>query len=149
MPYAFAAHFAPSQMDVALEIYREHFQPSAVLEKPYVMICANFIAADTTEEAHYLATSHFQAFVNILTDQRQPLLPPEETEIDNLSDELRLHLHRMTSATFVGDKTTLTEKVRKFVSDFQPDEIIVAGNIYDFEAKLKSQKITSEVLKIF
>ena len=36
LPYAFAAHFAPSQLEVALEIYREHFQPSEFLQEPYV-----------------------------------------------------------------------------------------------------------------
>jgi luciferase family oxidoreductase group 1 len=127
LPYAFAAHFAPSQLDVALEIYREHFQPSDVLDEPYVMICINVIAADTVDEAHYLSTSHFQAFVNILTDQR--------------------HLNRMAAKTFVGDHDTLKEKLNRFVKDYQPDEIIVSGNIYDFEAKQNSYRIISEVLK--
>lgn len=147
LPYAFAAHFAPSQLDVALEIYREHFQPSEVLDKPYVMICINVIAADTVDEAHYLSTSHFQAFVNILTDQRQPLLPPDETELANISDEVALHLNRMAAKTFVGDRDTLKEKLGQFAKDYRPDEIIVSGNIYDFEAKQKSYKIIAEVLK--
>lgn len=147
LPYAFAAHFAPSQLDVALEIYREHFQPSEVLDKPYVMICINVIAADTVDEAHYLSTSHFQAFVNILTDQRQPLLPPDETELANISDEVALHLNRMAAKTFVGDRDTLKEKLNQFGKDYRPDEIIVSGNIYDFEAKQKSYKIIAEVLK--
>lgn len=147
LPYAFAAHFAPSQLDVALEIYREHFQPSEVLDKPYVMICINVIAAYTVDEAHYLSTSHFQAFVNILTDQRQPLLPPDETELANISDEVALHLNRMAAKTFVGDRDTLKEKLNQFAKDYRPDEIIVSGNIYDFEAKQKSYKIIAEVLK--
>lgn len=147
LPYAFAAHFAPSQLDVALEIYREHFQPSDVLDEPYVMICINVIAADTVDEAHYLSTSHFQAFVNILTDQRQPLLPPDETDLAHISDEVALHLNRMAAKTFVGDHDTLKEKLSRFVKDYQPDEIIVSGNIYDFEAKQNSYRIISEVLK--
>lgn len=147
LPYAFAAHFAPSQLEVALEIYREHFQPSEFLDEPYVMICINIIGADSVDEAHYLSTSHFQAFVNILTDQRQPLLPPEETDLANISDEVAVHLNRMAAKTFVGDKETLKEKLRKFVKDFKPNEIIVSGNIYDFDKKLKSYEIASEVIK--
>lgn len=148
LPYAFAAHFAPSQLEVALEIYREHFQPSDFLDKPYVMICINIIAADSVDEAHYLSTSHFQAFVNILTDQRQPLLPPEETELSEISNEVAVHLNRMASKTFVGDRETLKEKLGNFMKEFRPDEIIVSGNIYDFDQKLRSYEIASEVLKV-
>lgn len=147
LPYAFAAHFAPSQLEVALEIYGEHFQPSEFLDEPYVMICINIIAADSVDEAHYLSTSHFQAFVNILTDQRQPLLPPDETELADISDEVALHLNRMAAKTFVGDKETLKEKLTKFKKDYKPDEIIVSGNIFDFDKKQRSYEIASEVIK--
>jgi len=147
LPYAFAAHFAPSQMEVAFEIYEEHFKPSDVLEKPYKMACINIIAADTVEEAQYLSLSHFQQFVNILTDQRQPLLPPEETQLDQLSNELIVHLNRMTAKTFVGDKVTLKEKLSNLVKLHKIDEVIVSGNIFDFEAKLHSYEIAAEVLK--
>ena len=147
LPYAFAAHFAPSQLEVALEIYREHFQPSEFLDEPYVLVCINIIAGDTVDEAHYLSTSHFQAFVNILTDQRQPLLPPDETQLGDISDEVAIHLNRMAAKTFVGDRVTLTEKLGQFVKDYQPDEVIVSGNIYDFEKKQRSYEIASEVLK--
>ena len=147
MPYAFAAHFAPSQLEVALEIYREHFQPSEFLQEPYVLVCINIIAGETVDEAHYLSTSHFQAFVNILTDQRQPLSPPDETELADISDEVAVHLNRMAAKTFVGDKETLKEKLGKFVKDYKPDEIIVSGNIYDFDKKQRSYEIASEVIK--
>ncbi|WP_313216277.1 LLM class flavin-dependent oxidoreductase [Soonwooa sp.] len=147
LPYAFAAHFAPSQMEVAFEIYEEHFQPSDVLNKPYKMACINIIAADTVEEAHYLSTSHFQAFVNILTDQRQPLLPPEETQLGDMSNELAVHLYRMAAKTFVGDKDLLEKKLSDFVKLNKVDEIIVSGHIYDFDAKLHSYEIAAEVLK--
>lgn len=147
LPYAFAAHFAPSQLEVALEIYREHFQPSEFLQEPYVLVCVNIIAGETVDEAQYLSTSHFQAFVNILTDQRQPLSPPDETELADISDEVAVHLNRMAAKTFVGDKETLKEKLGKFVKDYKPDEIIVSGNIYDFDKKQRSYEIASEVIK--
>lgn len=37
LPYAFAAHFAPRQFETAVQLYREHFKPSAQLSKPYVL----------------------------------------------------------------------------------------------------------------
>ena len=33
LPFAFASHFAPADMMEAIAIYREHFRPSAQLER--------------------------------------------------------------------------------------------------------------------
>src|SRR5690606_15723875 len=38
LPYAFASHFAPAELDRAIAIYRSQFQPSEHLDKPYVML---------------------------------------------------------------------------------------------------------------
>ncbi|MEG9532893.1 hypothetical protein [Mannheimia indoligenes] len=43
LPYAFAAHFAPRMLEMAVEIYRNEFKPSTVLDQPYVMICNNVL----------------------------------------------------------------------------------------------------------
>ncbi|MDO4916437.1 MAG: LLM class flavin-dependent oxidoreductase [Rothia sp. (in: high G+C Gram-positive bacteria)] len=51
MPYAFASHFAPDMFEQAINLYREKFQPSEQLAEPYVIAAANFIAADTQQEA--------------------------------------------------------------------------------------------------
>jgi len=48
MPYAFASHFAPSALLEAITVYRDEFQPSEQLDKPYVMAGVNVLAADTT-----------------------------------------------------------------------------------------------------
>ena len=63
LPYAFASHFAPGDMMAAIEIYRQRFQPSAQLERPYVMLGFNVFAADSDEEGQLIATSQQQAFV--------------------------------------------------------------------------------------
>lgn len=75
LPYAFASHFAPAQLMDAINVYRRTFKPSKHLAKPYVMLGFNVFAADTTEEANYLASSWQQSFVSIRTGQ--PIqLPP-------------------------------------------------------------------------
>jgi luciferase family oxidoreductase group 1 len=56
LSYAIASHFAPRLMHEAIRVYRQHFKPSAVLDKPYVMLGVPLIAADTDAQAEYLAT---------------------------------------------------------------------------------------------
>ncbi|WP_372438795.1 LLM class flavin-dependent oxidoreductase, partial [Pandoraea sputorum] len=60
LPYAFASHFAPRYMHEAIRVYRNHFQPSEVLDKPYVMLGVPLVAADSDEQAEYLATSVYR-----------------------------------------------------------------------------------------
>ena len=65
LPYAFASHFAPAQMEAAITIYRERFRPSARLAAPHVMLGVNVFAAETEAEARLLFSSLQQAFINL------------------------------------------------------------------------------------
>ncbi|BGE82255.1 hypothetical protein SPETJ133_12100 [Staphylococcus petrasii] len=57
LPYVFAGHFALQQMKEAIQIYKELFEPSEVLQEPYMIVCLNAIVAETDEEAEYLAST--------------------------------------------------------------------------------------------
>jgi len=78
LPYAFASHFAPGLLLQAIEVYRRGFRPSAVLDKPYVMIGVPLVAAPTDAEAMFLATSIFARVLGILRGARGLLQPPQE-----------------------------------------------------------------------
>ncbi len=147
LPYAFAGHFAPGQFQQAFEIYQSRFTPSQFLDKPYSMLCLSTFAAPTEDEAVYHSLSQFQMIVNLLLDQRGPLVSPENTDLENLSPQLQAGVHRMTALTMIGDKEILKDKIGRIAKDLNLDEIIVYTNIFDFEAKLNSYKITSEVFQ--
>jgi alkanesulfonate monooxygenase SsuD/methylene tetrahydromethanopterin reductase-like flavin-dependent oxidoreductase (luciferase family) len=55
LPFAFAHHFMPASTLPALALYRESFQPSAMLDRPRAMVAAGVICADTDERARWLA----------------------------------------------------------------------------------------------
>ncbi len=79
LPYAFASHFAPRFMHEAIRVYRNHFKPSAVLDKPYVMLGVPLVAADTDEQADYLATSVYQRILALMRGQSLVQRPPVKT----------------------------------------------------------------------
>src|SRR6185437_5392477 len=76
LPYAFASHFAPEQMQAAVAIYRERFKPSEHLAKPFVMLGVNVFAAETDQQARRLFTSLQQAFLNLRRGRPGQLPPP-------------------------------------------------------------------------
>jgi luciferase family oxidoreductase group 1 len=44
LPFAFASHFAPDYLHVALELYRRNFKASETLDRPYVIVGARSAA---------------------------------------------------------------------------------------------------------
>ena len=57
LPFAFAHHFSAANTLPALALYREHFRPSEVLDRPYAMVAAAVVCAETDERARFLAGS--------------------------------------------------------------------------------------------
>jgi luciferase family oxidoreductase group 1 len=79
LPYSFASHFAPRMLGQAIEIYRENFQASEYLDKPYVSMGVPTVVAATDEEAQYLATSSYQSILNLIRGNSLKLKPPTES----------------------------------------------------------------------
>ncbi|WEG13722.1 LLM class flavin-dependent oxidoreductase [Pullulanibacillus sp. KACC 23026] len=144
LPFAFASHFAPQQLSDALYLYRHHFTPSAYLEKPYVMAGVNVIAAETDEKAEYLASSLYQSFLGIIRGSRSLLQPPVENMAEHWNPIEEAHVREQLQYTFVGGPETIHDKLEKFTKEAQVDEIIIASNIYDQEARIKSYQIVAE-----
>jgi luciferase family oxidoreductase group 1 len=144
LPYAFASHFAPADLVPALAIYRENFRPSAQLAKPYAMVGANVIVADTDAEARRLFTSPQQAFTNLLRGTRGQLLPPIDDIERYWAPHEKAQAQRMLECSFVGSRETVRVGLKRFVADTGADEVIVAAAIYEHAARLRSYELLAE-----
>jgi luciferase family oxidoreductase group 1 len=141
LPYAFASHFAPAELDHALEVYRSRFQPSEHLDKPYVMLGLNVFAAPTDAEARLLFSSQQQAFVNLRTGRAGPLPPPVENYERDLDPVGRATLDHALSQAVVGSPETVKQGVDAFIQRTGADELMVTAQIFDHAARLKSFEI--------
>ncbi len=147
LPYAFASHFAPEALMQALEVYRQHFRPSKQLDKPYVMVGMNVIAAETDAEAKRLFTSAQQGFTNLVRGTRGQLSPPIDDIETYWTPTEKKQASRMLRYAFVGDAATVREGVAQFAKETKADEFMVTGMIYDHAARLMSYEILSEVAR--
>ena len=143
LPYAFASHFAPGQMMDAIQVYRERFQPSQQLDRPYVMLGFNVFAADSAEEARLLATSVEQAFVNLRTGNAGKLPPPVRDYAESLPAPSRAMLASALSCSAIGAPATVDTAIRDFVERTQADELMITSQIYDRDARLRSYEIAA------
>jgi luciferase family oxidoreductase group 1 len=145
LPYAFASHFAPAQMMDAIALYRSRFKPSRHLDKPHVMLGYNVFAADTDDEARFLATSWQQSFINLRTGRPSRLPPPVRGYAESLPPMARELLDHILSCTAIGSPDTVARQMQAFVDETQPDELIVTCNMYDHAARLHSFEIVAQV----
>ncbi len=145
LPYAFASHFAPQQLNAACEIYRARFKPSRQLEKPHVMLGVNVIAAETDAEAQLLATSLQQAFVNLRRGRPGQLPPPVEGYEQKMSLMERAGLEQLLSCSVVGSPDTVKRGLIDFAARTGADELMVTALVFDHAARLRSFEITAQV----
>ncbi len=143
LPYAFASHFAPSQMMQAIEIYRAQFRPSEALQQPYVMLGFNVFAADSDDEAHYLATSAQQAFVNLRSGRPSRLPPPKAGYLDQLGPAERALLQSILSCSAIGSPDTVAQGLRDFVARTGADELMITSQVFEHSARLRSYEIAA------
>lgn len=146
LPYAFASHFAPALFLQATDLYRKNFRPSQYLQQPYVLACVNVVAADTDEEAQYLATSLQQLFKGIVTGRRQLLPPPVESMEGIWSYQEREAAMQMLAYSFFGSQDTVAKQLGDFITRTGINEIMASSHIYNQEARLKSYRLLAEVM---
>jgi luciferase family oxidoreductase group 1 len=142
LPYTFASHFAPAEMEQAVALYRAR-QPSDQLAAPGVMLGLNVCAPDTDEEPKRLFSSHQQAVINRRSGRRGPLPPPVEDLDSRLDPVAKMILQQALSCSVVGSPETVKRGLEAFIDG--TDEIMVAAQIFDHAARLRSFKITAQV----
>ena len=145
LPYAFASHFAPQQMMQAVAYYRAHFQPSAQLAKPHVMLGFNVFAADTDAEAALRATSMQQAFVNLRSGRPSRLPPPVPGYRERLGPQEKALLDSVLSCSAIGAPDTVARQLQAFIDSTGADELMITSQIFEHEHRLRSYEITAEI----
>ena len=145
LPFAFASHFAPTFLLQALDTYRRNFQPSTSLDRPYFMVTANILVADTDEEARYWFSSQQQAFTNLHRGIPGQLPPPVDDIEQYWTPAEKISVERMLACSLVGSSATVEAGLRKLLNDLAPDELMVTGHVSDQEIRLQSYRAVATI----
>ncbi|MCQ9327936.1 LLM class flavin-dependent oxidoreductase [Pelistega suis] len=151
LPYAFASHFAPEMMEEAVAIYRRLFKPSKHLEKPYVILGANAILADTHEQAQQLATTYMLFALGILRNARRKLHEPfasieELWETFSVSPQEQAWLAQRSEYAFIGTPATVAFRLEQLQKQVEFDELMAVSYIFDEEKQHYSYSLLKNVV---
>ena len=144
LPYAFASHFAPEALMQALHAYKTLFKPSSQQAKPHAGVGVNIVAADTDEEARYLFTTHQQHATRMRRNTRG-MLPPPIDDIETFwTPYEKVSVSEQLSCSVVGSPETVRRGLQDLVEKTGADELIMAGQIFDHKARLRSFEIAAQ-----
>jgi luciferase family oxidoreductase group 1 len=145
LPFAFAAHFAPDALYAAAQLYRELFRPSQVLEKPYLLVAAPVIAAETEGAARWLFTTPQQRFLQLIRGGPVELLPPVDSMELLWSEPERVAVENRLRAAIVGSNEAVRAGLDSLVSHTRADEVIVVTDTYEHSDRIDSYERVARI----
>jgi len=147
LPFAFASHFAPDLLLDALRIYRSQFKASGAMSEPYAMAGVGIFAAATDADARRLFTSAQQQFLNLRRGRPGQVPPPVDSMDELWTPAERASVDRALALAIVGAPTTVRDGLDRFIAGTGVNEVIVAAQIYDHAARVRSYEIVAEVAR--
>ncbi|MFE9820082.1 LLM class flavin-dependent oxidoreductase [Streptomyces sp. NBC_00236] len=144
LPFAFAHHFSAQNTIPALELYRESFKPSAVLDAPYALIGVAALAADDEREARRQVLTGALSMLR-LRSGRPGLVPtPEEAEAYAFTPMER----EFVDSWLVNIVHGTADEVRTGLDDLAKrtgaDELMITANAHGGEARLRSYGLIAD-----
>jgi luciferase family oxidoreductase group 1 len=140
LPFAFAHHFSAENTEPALELYRTRFRPSAVLERPYVMLGVSVICAPSDEEAEWLAGSGRLSFLRLREGRPGPLPTPEEAAAHDYTQQERAILAQRRAGQVYGSPETVERELDALLGRTGADELMVTTMVHDHAQRLQSYR---------
>lgn len=140
LPFSLASHFAPDQIDDAIEVYRNSFSteaPTAQIDEPYVMAGINVMVADTDEEAERQFTTVEQMFLDIRSGQSRKIQPPVDPDTIPRQETLRIKA--------VGSPQNVKAQLTEFQERTGADELITVTYAFDPAVRDRSLELLAEV----
>ena len=137
LPFGFAHHFDMGGTIEAVGIYRDNFRPSPVLDDPYVIVTASTIAAETTDQARFIAAPARLRRLGLRTGRMIPMLSPEQA----LEHPDMERAANMTVNSLVGTADEVTEGMSELVERTNADELMLYTSTYALADRLTSLEL--------
>ena len=136
LPFAFASHFAPDQLEQAVHLYRRDFRPSAQLESAYVIAGLNVLATDTRAEAEQQLLAVQRSRVRALVGRGLSWSDDQADAV--LESPAGRHVKTMARYAALGVASEVRAYVKRFAEVARADEIMSVHPAPTVEGRLRS-----------
>jgi luciferase family oxidoreductase group 1 len=146
--FSFAHHFSDHDPVAAMLSYRAQFRPSKTLDKPYAILGAAAVVADTDAEAERLASTLDLNWVRRARGEYLPLASPEEAQSFPYTPVDRERIRGRRERLFLGTPTTIAAKLAPLLEQTKADELMVTTMIYDHGARRRSYELLADAFAL-
>ncbi|MEP7112908.1 MAG: LLM class flavin-dependent oxidoreductase [Ilumatobacteraceae bacterium] len=140
LPFAFAHHFDTGGTMQATELYRHAFQPSVVLDEPYLIVTANVLAADSKEDADWHSAPGRLTSLGRRTGRFIRLPSPQDASVHPDLEQA----NQLPSSRIVGEISTVGRELEDLVTRTGANELMVTSVAYDLTARIRSIELLAE-----
>ncbi|OAR25955.1 alkanal monooxygenase [Streptomyces sp. ERV7] len=145
LPFAFAHHFSAANTVPALDLYRESFRPSAVLDAPYALIGVSALAADSEEEARRQTLTNALSMVRLRTGRPGLVPTPEEAAAYSFSPMEREFVDGWLANVVSGTAEEVRDGLDALQKRTGADELMLTANAHGPEVRVRSYELIADV----
>lgn len=144
LPFAFAHHFSAQNTVPALDLYRESFRPSDVLDAPYALIGVAALATDDEKEARRQVRATALNMIRLRMGRPGLVPTPEEAEAYQFSPLEEEFVESWTANVVHGTP----DEVRSGLDDLRKrtgaDELMLTSNAHSGEVRVRSYELVAD-----
>ncbi|MFD4590825.1 LLM class flavin-dependent oxidoreductase [Streptomyces rubiginosohelvolus] len=144
LPFAFAHHFSAQNTIPALDLYRESFRPSAVLDAPYALIGVSALAAEDEREARRQVLTGALSMVRLRTGRPGLIPSPEEAAAYDFSPMEREFVDGWLSNVIHGTADEVRTGLDDLAKRTGADELMITANAHGGDARLRSYGLIAD-----
>jgi luciferase family oxidoreductase group 1 len=143
-PFAFAHHFGTGGTDLALELYRDSFQPSEYLQEPYAMIGVQVVCAENREHARFLAGASALGFLRLRQGRPQAMPTPEEAASADLTDTERDFVNQRLDGAVLGSPSEVAQQLLDMTERYRVNEMMLTTATHAHADRVRSFELIAE-----
>ncbi|MER5943309.1 LLM class flavin-dependent oxidoreductase [Streptomyces sp. NPDC001928] len=145
LPFAFAHHIAPAATVPVLDLYRQAFRPSAVLDRPYAMVSVLAFAAGEATEARRHALTGAHTMLRIRSSRPPGLVPdPDECERCELAPKQREFVDGCLAGTVCGTPQDVRAGLDELVDRTGAQELMIVSPAHSLAARNRSYELIAD-----
>ena len=150
LPFAFAHHFAGAggATGAVLDLYRDTFRPSAVLDRPWAMIGVTALAADDAATAHREAAAGALSMLLLRTGRLQQTPTPEQAAAYPYTEAERDLIQAFQSTEVIGDGAEVAAGLAELVDRFGVDELMITTRTHGAAARRRSFELIADAFDL-
>ncbi|SNX65437.1 luciferase family oxidoreductase group 1 [Streptomyces sp. TLI_55] len=135
-------HVSPATVLEAVDGYRSFFQPSDVLDKPYVSVSADVVVAEDEATARELATGYGPWVRSIRTAEGAIEFPtPDEARAHPWTEADQELVQDRLDTQFVGSPAQVADRLEQLQEATEADELLITTITHDHTDRVRSYEL--------